>query len=100
MRETEYLKHFAKNLLRKINFIGLHSEVEDKIISEEEFDRELDENWDKYTITMSDEKVSHEEMKIVLKLASEFSVLQEFSVDEVAMFFGVNPEQIMESMHE
>ena len=93
-KESLYLQAL-RNLYRKIDFIELSQALESEDISEEEFDKELVENEDRYlipspTITPTVQQVI-QVTEIMKKLGREKS-----SVDEVSEVFSLDMEKAME----
>lgn len=93
-KESLYLQAL-RNLYRKIDFIELSQALESEDISEEEFDKELVENEDRYlipspTITPTVQQVI-QVSEIMKKLGREKS-----SVDEVSEVFSLDMEKAME----
>lgn len=93
-KETLYLQAL-RNLYRKIDFIELSQALESEDISEEEFDKELEENEDRYLIpsptVVPTMKQVIQVSEIMKKLGREKS-----SVDEVSEVFSLDMDKAME----
>ena len=93
-KENLYLQAL-RNLYRKIDFIELSQALESEEISEEEFDRELEENEDRYLIPSPTVAPTLKQViqvsEIMKKLGREKS-----SVDEVSEVFSLNMDKAME----
>lgn len=93
-KESLYLQAL-RNLYRKIDFIELNQALESEDISEEEFDKELVENEDRYLIpsptVVPTVKQVIQVSEIMKKLGREKS-----SVDEVSEVFSLDMDRAME----
>lgn len=93
-KESLYLQAL-RNLYRKIDFIELSQALESEDISEEEFDKELVENEDRYLIPSPTNTPTVQQViqvsEIMKKLGREKS-----SVDEVSEVFSLDMEKAME----
>lgn len=93
-KESLYLQAL-RNLYRKIDFIELNQALESEDISEEEFDKELEENEDRYLIpsptVVPTVKQVIQVSEIMKKLGREKS-----SVDEVSEVFSLDMDRAME----
>ena len=93
-KESLYLQAL-RNLYRKIDFIELSQALESEDISEEEFDKELEENEDRYLIpsptVVPTVKQVIQVSEIMKKLGREKS-----SVDEVSEVFSLDMDRAME----
>ena len=93
-KENLYLQAL-RNLYRKIDFIELSQALESEDISEEEFDKELEENEDRYLIpsptVVPTVKQVIQVSEIMKKLGREKS-----SVDEVSEVFSLDMDKAME----
>ena len=93
-KENLYLQAL-RNLYRKIDFIELSQALESEVISEEEFDRELEENEDRYLIPSPTAAPTVQQViqvaEIIKKLGRE-----KCSVDEVSEVFSLDMDKAMD----
>lgn len=80
------------NLLKKNEFLQLYIQMIDGQISEEEYEVELQENSDKYFISM--EPIANEEQfEVLIKIVRDFP--KQLSLDECSEIFGISNEHII-----
>jgi len=75
------------NLIKKNNFLQLSLQLSENQITEEDFEKELDENIGNYLIEMKN-LVNSSELKIISNIL--LSIGKSFSVDEVSELFSVD----------
>jgi hypothetical protein len=84
------------NLIKKNEFLQLKLQVSEKILDQEEFDKELQENEEKYLIKL-----------IPLECQDDIFVINdivkningELDVDEVGELFSIDPDSFMKPLH-
>lgn len=86
-KKEKYLKTGIKNLLKKNRLFRLNNELENNYITEEEFDKLIEEKPDKYIIDLK--KINDiDEILVIEKVVSELN--EEFTVDEVSEIFSID----------
>ncbi|WP_010572133.1 hypothetical protein [Leptospira kmetyi] len=78
-----------KNLIKKTNFLKLMSEVDRNIISDEEFENEIQENEEKYFIDLN-KKISERDIHIIGKIIRDLAM--DLDSDLVEEMFSLTPE--------
>jgi hypothetical protein len=81
------------NLLRQINFLELNQSLLTSDISESEFEKEIENNENKYSIPLMEHTgVDVADLGVICELVSRIDPsIKEFSHNEVAELFSVNP---------
>lgn len=85
LREKYYVKAID-NLIKKNNFLQLSIEFDQEMISEEEFDYELEKNEDKYLIRI-EEHFSPQDFKHVIEILHRLD--STLTSDQVAEIFSI-----------
>ena len=95
-RKSEvFLIEAVRNFIRKINFSELNESLEENEISEEEYNLALENNSDKYAITLQNLN-SPADSLIIADLVDKIGYeLREFSTSEVAEMFSVEGKSIV-----
>lgn len=78
-----------------INYLKLYTSLLEKYITEEEFDKAIDENPNKYFISI-DNKVNQVEMEIVYELVKEIGT--EYSIQDVSEIFSIDMSDMMDKI--
>jgi hypothetical protein len=78
-----------------INYLKLYTSLLEKYITEEEFDKAIDENPNKYFISI-DNKVNQVEMEIVYELVKEIGT--EYSIQDVSEIFSIDLSDMMDKI--
>lgn len=94
-KESLYLKAL-RNLYRKLDFIELNQALEMEDISEEEFDKELLENEDRYLIPAPTETPTVQQIIQVSEIVKKLGREKIISVDEVSEVFSLDMDKAME----
>lgn len=80
------------NLLKKVDYLHLTLQLDQNLIDEEEFDKELEENEDKYLI-----KINHDfnsvDLQLIMSITSKLKN-RKFSSDEISEIFSVDIDKI------
>lgn len=87
-KECLYLRAI-RNLFRKLDFLELTQNLDMGDISEEEFDKELTENEDKYLIPCADEKPSFKQIAQVTDIVKRLHRTNRMSIDDVSELFSL-----------
>lgn len=90
-REKDFCIVAIKNLLKKNRFSELSLDLAEEVITEEEFDQEIDRNPQKYTIDINYLE-SKMEAKIIANIVSKIS--ENLTVDEVSEIFSVDSDDL------
>jgi hypothetical protein len=97
-KRQSLLIEVIRNYIRKINLIELNDSLEDEDITDDDYDKELSANKDKYVITLRDIK-SPQDAIIISDLMHEIGYdLKEFSTSEVGEMFSVKESQLMSNI--
>jgi hypothetical protein len=95
-RREDYLFTAIRNLIKKINFLELLQQQLNEEITEDEFDNEITNNPDKYTIQVRPIG-NKEDILIINNIMNKIGFdLREFSVNEVGELFSINPCHLLE----
>ena len=87
LRKEELYLDAVRNLIKKSKYLNLHIELIEGQISEEEFDQEIEDNSDSFTISVNPMK-SHDDLRIVSEIIQKLDI--EFTEDEVEDLFGIS----------
>lgn len=88
------------NLFRKLNFIELNQALETEDISEEYFDKELDENEEKYLIPCPQEKPTIQQIIQVVDIIKRLGKTIDLTISEVSEIFSLdmsNAETVLQA---
>lgn len=85
-KEDMYLLAIS-NILKQKDFLSLMYQLGTNQIDDEEFSREIEENENRYLITMNDSK-SDDEMNIILEIINKLG--RKFSVEDISEIFSVD----------
>lgn len=91
------------NLFRKLNFIELTQALEVEDISEECFDKELDENEEKYLIPCPQEKPTIQQIIQVVDIIKKLGKTIDLTISEVSEIFSLdmnNAEMVLQTNEE
>lgn len=88
-KETLYLR-IVKNLFRKNDFSELLQALENGEISDEEYDRELESNEDKYLIPFPKEKADFRQIAQIVDIIKKLGKENDFSVADVSELFSLD----------
>ncbi|RHX90241.1 hypothetical protein DLM76_20470 [Leptospira yasudae] len=78
-----------RNLLKKNNFLKLLNDLESESISEEEFESEINNNGNKYVISL-DSKITERDLRLIAKIVKDIEM--ELDTDQVEEMFSITPE--------
>lgn len=85
----------VRNFIRKINFAELNESLDDGEITEEVYQKELEQNSDKYAITLKNVN-SPNDVVVVTDLVQKIGFdLREFSTSEVSEMFSLKENQLV-----
>lgn len=87
LKEELYQKAL-KNLFKKIDFFSLNWQLENEQISEEEFNKELNEKEKNYLIEISDAKIDKKTLLLVDNIVKKLD--REMSIDDVSELFSID----------
>lgn len=94
-KKEKYYITAIKNLIRKNNFLHLCMQLDEKEITQEQYDEELRENTDKYVIDMHPLK-NKNDISIICKIVEELEeVSQQFNVDDVSELFSIKEDDLL-----
>jgi len=85
-KEDFYILGF-KNLLKQKRFLELSLELSDDLITEEEYETEIEENFEKYTIQLNNLDDIND-LKIIEHITNKIG--ENFSIDEVSEIFSIS----------
>ena len=94
-KENLYLKAL-QNLYRKLDFIELNQALDMEDISEEEFDKELEENESKYLIPSPSGPPTLQQVIQVANIIKKLGREDKMSVDEVSELFSLEMDKAIE----
>ncbi|QHS63254.1 hypothetical protein [Chitinophaga agri] len=80
-----------KNLLKKNHFLQLNLDYSNKLINEEEFEREIDDNPDRFIIEMTSND-SVLDLYVISELIEKIG--NQFTIDEVSELFSIDTESL------
>ena len=85
----------VRNYIKKLNFDELNESLDDEVISQDEYDNELNMHEHKYAITFKDIN-SPGKVGIIIDLVNKIGIdLRDFSTSEVAEMFSVKENQLL-----
>ena len=90
MNKEELMLQAMKNLYKEIGFKNLAYQLDTKQITEEEYDKELEENESKYVIDAPSRKASLEELSNMIKIIEEIGRTDLMCIDDVEQLFGLS----------
>lgn len=88
-KEGLYLR-IVKNLFRKNDFSELLQALEDGEITDEEYDRELEENEQKYLIPYPKEKADFRQIAQIVDIVKKLGKEKDFSVADISELFSLD----------
>ena len=88
-KEILYLR-IVKNLCRKNDFSELLQALENGEITDEEYDRELESNEDKYLIPFPKEKADFRQITQIVDIIKKLGKERDFSVADVSELFSLD----------
>lgn len=94
-RLKELMTRAINNRTRERNYFKLYSEMLDGDISEEEFDKEIEQNEDKYLIKQ-DKDASVEDIEVALEVSP--SLMDVTSPDDMAEVFSFSEKSMQKSI--
>ena len=94
-RLKELMTRAINNRTRERNYFKLYSDMLDGNISEEEFDKEIEENEDKYLIKQ-DKDASIEDIEVALEVSP--SLMDVASPDDMAEVFSFSEKSMQKSI--
>lgn len=80
------------NLLKKVDYLHLTMQLDQNLIDEDEFDKELDENEDKYLIKINSD-FNNLDLDLVISIVSKLKN-RDFTSDEISELFSIDVEKI------
>ena len=94
-KKETYLIEAVRNFVRKNNFNDLTENLAAEILSEDEFEKELDLNENKYSIRIKNID-NPEDILLIAELVDRIGYgLKEFNVDEVSEMFSIDENQLV-----
>lgn len=96
-RMSQLLIRAVNNRTRERNYFRLYNQLLEKEITEEEFDREIDEKEDEYVVS-NNEEADKNDIEIALALCSYLKDVKD--VDDMADLFSFNDASIHKSLAE
>jgi len=88
-RKEEFYLVAINNLLKKSDFLQLSLQHAEKVLTDEEFENELDSNSEKYLIDLH-EFSEPSDINVIGDIVNQIE--RDFTVDEVSEIFSVTPE--------
>lgn len=88
---NDYCIIAIRNLLKKNEFLQLSLQLSEKLISESEFDIEIEQNPDKYIIQMNNID-NHVHLNVISNILTKIG--KTFNVDEVSELFSIDARSI------
>ena len=98
-KEELYLRAL-RNLYRRLDFIELNQSLESEVITEEEFDRELETNEDNYLIPAPEGKPTMQQIIQISDIIRKLGREKKISVDEVSDLFSLEMDKAMAVLEE
>ena len=89
-----------RNLLRKLDFIELNQSLEMEDISEDDYDKELEENEDKYLIPAPSAEPTFRQVIQVADIIKRLGREDSITVDEVSEMFSLKMDKAMDVLQE
>jgi len=89
-KEVLYLRA-VDNLIKKNDFLQLTVQLDTELITDDEFQHELEKNEDKYLIKMSEDE-NQEHLSLIAQILPKLK--REFTADEVSELFSIPLEKI------
>lgn len=80
-----------RNYYKINNFLKLTNQLSEKMINDDEYEKEIVENEDKYVVQMNKE-LDQQTLNIISRIVEKLGI--EYTVDEVAEIFSIMPEEI------
>lgn len=88
-----------RNFLRKENFSELNQSLLNEQITEDEFEKQLDEYEDKYVIVLKDVN-QDEDVKLIAQLVEKIGYdLRDFSVGDISEMFSLKEDQLISKVN-
>lgn len=98
-RNEELLVNALRNMLRKSNFDELNEALENEEISEQQFNDELNNNRDKYAITLKGIERSADIIN-VLDISERISLnLRQLTLSEVSEIFSIRENDLLNALN-
>ncbi|MCA4897462.1 MAG: hypothetical protein ACK514_01015 [Bacteroidota bacterium] len=88
---NDYCIVAIRNLLKKNEFLQLSLQLSEKLITESEFETEIDQNPDKYIIQMNNID-DHVHLNVISNILTKIG--KTFNVDEVSELFSIDARSI------
>lgn len=88
---NDYCIVAIRNLLKKNEFLQLSLQLSEKLITESEFEAEIDQNPDKYIIQMNNID-DHVHLNVISNILTKIG--KTFNVDEVSELFSIDARSI------
>ena len=82
------------NLLKKVDYLNLTIELDQELITEDEFDHELEKNEDNYLITVN-QNFKPTDFDLVVSITNRLKN-RKFSSDEISELFSIDIEKVEE----
>lgn len=98
-KERLYIKAL-RNLFRKLDFIELNQSLDMDDISEEQYNRELEENEDNYLIPAPVDKPSVQQIVQITDIVRKIGRENKISVDEVSEIFSLDMDKALSVLNE
>jgi hypothetical protein len=94
-KSQSYLIEVIRNFIRKNNFSELNESLKDEEITEEQFNKIIDENAEKYVITLKN--ISNPfDVLIIANLVKKIGYdLKEFTTSDISEMFSVKENQLI-----
>lgn len=91
MIKEDYYKIAVQSLIKKSNFCQLSLELEEGLISGNEYEKEIEKNPEKYVIELTPLKEANH-LYIISEIVKDLGI--DFSIDEVADLFAITPDSL------
>jgi len=96
-RRESYLLEAVKNFIRKTNYTELNESLEDGEISEDEYNSILEQNIDKYVISLKDID-NPIDVLIITDIINQIGYdMRDFMTDEISEMFSIKENQLISS---
>lgn len=87
LRENLYITAI-RNYHKTTNFLKLVNNLSEKLITEEDFEKEINENEEKYEILANGE-IDFPTLRLITDIVQKVGI--EYSMDEISEIFSINP---------
>lgn len=102
--QKKLLKSAFKNRSKQYNFLLLNDELTNNLVTDEEYEKEIEDNPEKYVIEDRHEELKFSELKVLSSLVDELnaekSICSGITVDEISELFEVTLDNLMNLLEE